>query len=54
MAQLSAVLALRASRDSYKQNNTIQRLTFLTIGCLPIALAAVSPLPPPFLSWIDP
>ena len=37
---LSAVLALRASRDSYKQNNTIQRLTYLTIGCLPIALAA--------------
>ena len=37
---LQAVLALRASRDSYIQNNTIQKLTYLTIGCLPIGLTA--------------
>ncbi|KAM7197469.1 hypothetical protein V8F20_006614, partial [Naviculisporaceae sp. PSN 640] len=37
---LSAILALRASRDSYKQNNTIQKLTYITIGCLPIGLTA--------------
>ncbi|KAK4210373.1 hypothetical protein QBC37DRAFT_322240 [Rhypophila decipiens] len=37
---LSAILALRASRDSYNQNNTIQKLTYLTIGCLPVGLTA--------------
>ena len=43
---LSAVLAVRGSRDSYKQtyqqNITIEKLTYLTIGCLPVGLAAVS------------
>jgi len=38
--QLSTMLALRASHDSYKQNNTIQKLTYITIGCLPIGLSA--------------
>jgi hypothetical protein len=34
------VLALQVSRDSYKQNNTIQKLTYITIGCLPIGLSS--------------
>jgi hypothetical protein len=38
---LSAILALRVSQDSYRQNITIQKLTYLTIGCLPIGLSAV-------------
>ncbi|KAK2686465.1 hypothetical protein QWA68_015135 [Fusarium oxysporum] len=40
MNMLSTVLTLRDSRESYKQNNTIQKLTYITIGCLPIGLTA--------------
>ncbi|KAF2257608.1 hypothetical protein CC78DRAFT_206512 [Lojkania enalia] len=36
----NAVLTLNDSRESVKQNRTIQRLTYLTIGYLPMGLAA--------------
>ncbi|KAH7303389.1 hypothetical protein B0I35DRAFT_446717 [Stachybotrys elegans] len=38
--RLSTLLALRDSRAAFSQNNTIQKLTYITIGCLPIALTA--------------
>lgn len=40
--KLSAVLALRDSRASLSQNSTIEKLTYLTIGYLPMAFMAVS------------
>ena len=42
---LSTVLALRDSQNSIRQNRTIERLTLLTIGYLPLTLTAVSPAP---------
>ncbi|KAI0003932.1 hypothetical protein F4779DRAFT_601025 [Xylariaceae sp. FL0662B] len=36
---LSNILSLQDSRNSIRQNSTIQRLTYLTIGYLPIGLA---------------
>ncbi len=40
--QFSAVLTMRDSRTSIRQNETVQRLTYLTIGYLPITLIVVS------------
>ncbi|KAI3318914.1 hypothetical protein HD806DRAFT_510372 [Xylariaceae sp. AK1471] len=37
---MSAVLSLRDNRNSFKQNNTIQVLTYITILYLPVGLAA--------------
>ncbi|KAH8592658.1 hypothetical protein B0O99DRAFT_629484 [Bisporella sp. PMI_857] len=37
---LSTVLSLRDSRAAHAQNDTIQKLTYITIGCLPVGLSA--------------
>lgn len=40
--KLSTILSLEDSRNSVRQNSTIQKLTYLTIGYLPIGLMTVS------------
>jgi len=43
----SAVLTMRDSRTAISQNSTIQKLTYLTIGYLPVALmSAIFAIPP--------
>jgi hypothetical protein len=45
--QTSAILTMRDSRTAISQNSTVQRLTYLTIGYLPVALmAAIFAIPP--------
>ncbi|OTA62227.1 hypothetical protein K449DRAFT_49587 [Hypoxylon sp. EC38] len=39
--KLSTVLSLEDSRNSIRQNSTIQKLTYLTIGYLPLGLISV-------------
>jgi len=44
--------ALRQTQVSLYQNSAIQRLTYLTIGYLPLGLMSVRPIPPNPISYL--